>query len=56
MPSSELSKAEAARRRRAAELLGDADTSTDDSDEGWGEQAAPTSDEEYLKDVPPHHG
>ena len=55
MPTPELSEGEAARRRRAAELLGAADTSTDDSDEGWGERPAPTSDEEYLKDVPPHH-
>jgi len=57
MPSPErISKREAERRRRAAELLGDADTSADDTDEGWGERPAPTSDEEYLRDVPPHHG
>jgi hypothetical protein len=56
MPSSEPSKREIERRRRAAELLGDTETSADDSDEGWGEKPAPTSDEEYLRDVPPHHG
>lgn len=63
MPSSdpypsEVSKAERDRRRRAAELLGDLlpSTTTDDTDEGWGEQAAPISDEEFLRDVPPHHG
>ncbi|WP_332643952.1 hypothetical protein [Aeromicrobium sp.] len=54
----ELTEKEVARRRRAAELLGDLipDTTSDDTDEGWGERAAPTSDEEYLRDVPPHHG
>ncbi|GAA3515494.1 hypothetical protein GCM10022234_08190 [Aeromicrobium panaciterrae] len=56
MPSPELSKAELERRRRAAELLGDADASTDDSDRGWGERPTPTSDDDYLRDVPPHHG
>ena len=62
MPSSEPdatpSERESARRRRAAELLGDLlpSTTTDDTDEGWGEQASPTCDEEFLRDVPPHHG
>ncbi len=58
MPSPELSKREAARRRRAAELLGDLlpSSTTDDTDEGWGERPASTSDEDYLRDVPPHHG
>ncbi|MCW2799052.1 MAG: hypothetical protein JWQ70_524 [Aeromicrobium sp.] len=57
-PESSDSEREAERRRRAAELLGDLlpTTTTDDTDEGWGEQAAPTSDEEFLRDVPPHHG
>ena len=55
-PESELTEAEIERRRRAAELLGDGDSSADDSDEGWGERSAPTSDEDYLRDVPPHHG
>ncbi|MDX6276912.1 MAG: hypothetical protein QOJ72_1040 [Nocardioidaceae bacterium] len=58
MPSSEPSAREVARRKRAAELLGDLlpSTTTDDTDEGWGEQATGTSDEEFLRDVPPHHG
>jgi hypothetical protein len=60
MPSSpdRLSKHEIERRKRAAELLGDLlpSTTSDDTDEGWGEQVAPTSDEEFLRDVPPHHG
>ena len=62
MPSSasepELTDDEIERRRRAAELLGDVlpDTAADDTDEGWGERSATTSDEEYLRDVPPHHG
>ena len=60
MPSCEpeISKREAERRRRAAELLGDVlpDSTTDDTDEGWGERPTPTSDEDYLRDVPPHHG
>lgn len=59
MPSSEpLTEREIARRKRAAELLGDLlpSTTTDDTDEGWGEQAAQISDEEFLRDVPPHHG
>ncbi|MCW2750883.1 MAG: hypothetical protein JWR83_1993 [Aeromicrobium sp.] len=57
-PAHGLSKREIERRKRAAELLGDLlpSTTTDDTDEGWGEQAAPTSDEEFLRDVPPHHG
>lgn len=57
MASSER-EAEAARRRRAAALLGDLlpDTSTDETDEGWGETPASTRDEEMLRDVPPHHG
>ncbi len=58
MPSPELSKREIERRRRAAELLGDLlpDATSDDTDEGWGEHPAPTSDDDYLRDVPPHHG
>ena len=63
MPSSpdrpsNSSKRETERRKRAAELLGDLlpSTTTDDTDEGWGEQAEPISDEEFLRDVPPHHG
>lgn len=61
MPSPEhedLSQREAERRRRAAELLGDLlpEGSQDDTDEGWGERPTPTSDDDYLRDVPPHHG
>ncbi len=58
MPSSELSEREAERRRRAAELLGDLppSTMTDDTDEGWGERPTSTTDEDFLRDVPPHHG
>ncbi len=54
----ELTEEEIARRHRAAELLGDVlpETAADDTDEGWGEHSVPTSDEEYLRDVPPHHG
>lgn len=57
-PEPELSEEELARRRRAHELLGDLlpSSTTDDTDEGWGERPAPTSDEDYLRDVPPHHG
>ena len=49
---------EALRRRRAAELLGELmpDTTSDETDEGWGEPTPSTSDEEFLRDVPPHHG
>lgn len=59
MTSSEQVKAEeAARRRRAAELLGDLlpGTASDDTDEGWGETPASTHDEDLRRDVPPHHG
>ncbi|MCW2831091.1 MAG: hypothetical protein JWP31_1783 [Aeromicrobium sp.] len=56
--ASDLPAAERARRRRAAELLGDLlpESTTDDTDEGWGERRAPTRDDDYLRDVPPHHG
>ncbi|MFI5427278.1 hypothetical protein [Aeromicrobium sp. UC242_57] len=55
--------AERERRRRAAELLGDLmpSTTTDETDEGWNEpygngRGGTSRDEEYLRDVPPHHG
>lgn len=53
--------AERERRRRAAELLGDLlpTTTSDETDEGWGDQrgrGGASSDEDYLRDVPPHHG
>ena len=53
-----LSKEEVERRRRAAELLGDLlpDTTTDETAEGWGEKGSSSRDDEYLRDVPPHHG
>lgn len=49
----------AARRRRAAELLGDLlpDTTSDERDTGWGESTADSSrDDELRRDVPPHYG
>lgn len=54
----ELEHIEQARRRRAAELIGDLlpTTTTDESDEGWSEARGSSRDEEYLRDVPPHHG
>lgn len=53
-----LGKEEVERRRRAAELLGDLlpDTTSDETAEGWGEKDTPSRDDEYLRDVPPHHG
>jgi hypothetical protein len=53
-----LSKAEVERRRRAAELLGDLlpDTTRDETAEGWGEKESSSRDDDYLRDVPPHHG
>lgn len=49
---------ESARRRRAAELLGDIlpTTTTDETAEGWNEKSATSREEEFLRDVPPHHG
>jgi hypothetical protein len=56
--TSSVPDAERERRRRAAELLGDLMPSTtrDETDEGWGEQGGTSRDEQYLRDVPPHHG
>jgi hypothetical protein len=53
-----LSKEEIERRRRAAELLGDLlpDTTIDETAEGWGERETSSRDDDYLRDVPPHHG
>jgi hypothetical protein len=58
MTSSGPDARELERRRRAAELLGDLTPSTtsDETDEGWGDRAAPSRDEDLLRDVPPHHG
>lgn len=49
---------ETARRRRAAELLGELlpDTTRDETDEGWNEKDSASRDDELLRDVPPHHG
>ncbi|KQV75589.1 hypothetical protein ASC61_11570 [Aeromicrobium sp. Root344] len=54
----QLSKHERERRRRAAELLGDLlpDTTRDETSEGWGEKESSSRDDDYLRDVPPHHG
>ena len=53
-----LSPAEAARRRRAAELLGDLEpqVTRDELAEGWNERSDTSRDQEILRDVPPHHG
>jgi hypothetical protein len=58
MTSSAPDRAERERRRRAAERLGDLmpTTSSDETDEGWGERGTTSRDDEYLRDVPPHHG
>lgn len=55
------SVAERERRRRAAELLGDLlpTTTSDETDEGWNEPhggGRSSRDDEFLRDVPPHHG
>lgn len=57
MTSSAPDADERERRRRAAELLGDLlpSTTTDETDEGWSERGGTSRDEEYLRDVPPHH-
>lgn len=49
---------EQARRRRAAELLGDLEpqVSRDETAEGWNETGDTSREEELLRDVPPHHG
>jgi hypothetical protein len=58
MTSSGPDDAERERRRRAAELLGDLlpTTTSDETDEGWGESARTSREDELLRDVPPHHG
>ena len=49
---------ELARRRRAAELLGDLEpqVTSDETGEGWNEAGGTSRDQEILRDVPPHHG
>lgn len=58
MTSSTPDPAEHQRRRKAAQLLGDLlpDTTSDETDEGWNESSRTSRDEDYLRDVPPHHG
>ena len=53
-----LDAKEKARRKRAAELLGDImpTTTRDETPEGWNEKSGMSRDEEFLRDVPPHHG
>jgi hypothetical protein len=50
-----LSPEEVERRRHAAELLGEL-LPVRESDEGWNEKGRTSRDEEFLRDVPPHHG
>jgi hypothetical protein len=47
-----------ARLKRAAELLGDImpTTTRDETSEGWNEKSGTSREEEFLRDVPPHHG
>ena len=58
MSSSRSDAAERERRRKAAELLGDLlpSTTSDETDEGWGDKDRTSRDDDYLRDVPPHHG
>ena len=58
MTSSGPDAAERERRRRAAERLGELlpRTTSDETDEGWGERGSTSRDDELLRDVPPHHG
>lgn len=55
---SESDQKERARRMRAAELLGDLipTKSADQTGEGWNEKGGTSRDEQFLRDVPPHHG
>ncbi len=57
-PAPELSAKEKARRKRAAELLGDMHPTTtrDETAEGWNEKGGTSREDEFLRDVPPHHG
>jgi len=47
-----------ARLKRAAELLGDImpTTTRDETSEGWNEKSGTSREDEFLRDVPPHHG
>lgn len=54
----ESESAKKARLKRAAELLGDLipTTTRDETPEGWNEKGSTSRDDEFLRDVPPHHG
>jgi hypothetical protein len=57
--SSSDDRVAAARKRRAARLLGDLlpSETTDDSPSGWGQHGDDSAREAQLRrDVPPHHG
>ncbi len=58
MTSSGPDRAERERRLRAAGLLDDLTptTTSDETDEGWNEPGGTSRDDDYLRDVPPHHG
>jgi len=51
-------RAERERRRRAAELLGDLEPTVtrDETAEGWHDEDGTSRDEEFRRNVPPHHG
>lgn len=54
----ETAEKKKARLKRAAELLGDIlpTTTKDETSEGWNERSGTSREEEFLRDVPPHHG
>lgn len=61
MSESSEQEREARRRRRIAEVFGDAlpERTRDESPEGWGERGSSggAGDDEWLRrQVPPHHG
>ncbi|MDQ3155182.1 MAG: hypothetical protein M3Q98_00405 [Actinomycetota bacterium] len=57
-PAEETDAQKKARLKRAAELLGDLvpTTTRDETSEGWSEKSGTSREEEFLRDVPPHHG
>lgn len=57
-PTVETAAQKKARLRRAALLLGDIlpTTTRDETSEGWSETGDTSREEEFLRDVPPHHG
>ncbi len=58
MTSSGPDRAERERRLRAAGLLDELapSTTSDETGEGWNEREGTSRDDEFLRDVPPHHG